>query len=226
MTIFDEMDNLLVMCEAIGTAPDVPEPEPLDPERFKAYAKSPNDIDEQTMRDIAAVIDGKLNVTPPSDNTVPVATPSTLDRLLNSVTVIYITDKDFPVAAANLVDPTVENFRGIVPLRYYSLLSGYNLDGRVQQEFFAVADEYRNAGVGKELRAQIDALGTPTFIVADSTDKEAVDGLARNGYTLVGQMEEEGAEVPVQLWIDNAGKAENKPQATEETEENDIVSLV
>lgn len=142
------------------------------------------------------------------------------------MTVIYITDKDFPVAAANLVDPTVENFRGIVPLRYYSLLSGYNLDGRVQQEFFAVADEYRNAGVGKELRAQIDALGTPTFIVADSTDKEAVDGLARNRYTLVGQMEEEGAEVPVQLWIDNAGKAENQPQATGETEENDIVSLI
>lgn len=224
MTIFDEMDNLLVMCEAIGDAPDTPEPPPLDPERFKAYAKSPNEIDEQTMRDIAAVIDGKLNVAPPSDNTVPVATPSTLDRLLNSVTVIYITDKDFPVAAANLVDPTVEDFRGIVPLRYYSLQSGYNLDGRVQQEFFAVADEYRNAGVGRELRAQIDALGIPTFVVADSTDKEAIDGLARNGYTLICQMEDEASPAPVQLWIDNAGKAENNPPVQDGGAQNDIVS--
>lgn len=179
------MDTALIMCEAIGAQDDIPAEAPkLDPNRFKAYAKSPADIEESTLRDIAAVIDGKNDTVPPSDNHVPVATPSTLDRLLNSVTVIYITDDDFPVAAANLIDPTREDYRGVCPIKYYSLLSGYNLDGRVQQEFFAVADEYRNSGVGQELRAQINALDTPTFIVVDSTDKECIEGLARSGYQI------------------------------------------
>ena len=97
-----KMDAALVLCEAIGDQPETPAEQPsLDPERFKAYVKSPSDIDEGTMRDIAAVIDGKNDITPPADNHVPVATPSTMDRLLNSVTIVYITDNDFPVAAAN-----------------------------------------------------------------------------------------------------------------------------
>lgn len=202
------MDTALIMCEAIGAQDDIPAEAPkLDPNRFKAYAKSPADIEESTLRDIAAVIDGKNDTIPPSDNHVPVATPSTLDRLLNSVTVIYITDDDFPVAAANLIDPTREDYRGVCPIKYYSLLSGYNLDGRVQQEFFAVADEYRNSGVGQELRAQINALDTPTFIVVDSTDKECIEGLARSGYQFIGQLDDETSDIPVQLWVDNASAA-------------------
>lgn len=201
----DGMDTSLIMCEAIGAQEELPsETARLDPARFKAFAKSPADIDESTLRDIAAVIDGKNDIVPPSDNHVPVATPSTLDRLLNSVTVVYITDDDFPVAAANLIDPTKEDYRGVCPIKYYSLLSGYNLDGRVQQEFFAVADEYRNRGVGRELRAQINALDTPTFIVVDSTDKECIEGLARSGYQFIGQLDDETSDIPVQLWVDDA----------------------
>lgn len=219
--LFDEINSFeagIILCEAIGsqTEETIPEPQPLDPERFKAFAKSPADIDEATLRDIAAVIDGKRNVIPPSDNHVPVATPSTLDRLLNSVTVIYITDKDFPIAAASLIDPTKEDYRGVVPIKYYTLLSGYNLDGRVQQEFFAVADEYRNKGVSQELRAQIDALDTPTFIVVDTTDEESIEGLARSGYQLVGQLDDETSEYPVQLWIDNAGQTPANPETPDE----------
>ena len=199
------MDTALIMCEAIGAQEDIPAEAPkLDPSRFKAFAKSPSDIDEATLRDIAAVIDGKNDIEPPSDNHVPVATPSTLDRLLNSVTVVYITDNDFPVAAANLIDPTKEDYRGVCPIKYYSLLSGYNLDGRVQQEFFAVADEYRNCGVGQELRVQINALDTPTFIVVDSTDKECIEGLSRSGYQFIGQLDDETSDIPVQLWVDDA----------------------
>lgn len=211
--LFDDirkMDAARTLCEAIGSDPEIPDQHPkLDPTRFKAFAKSPSDIDENTLRDIAAVIDGKTDITPPPDNHVPVATPSTLDRLLNSVTIIYITDKDFPVAAANLIDPTRNDYRGVVPIRYYSLLSGYNLDGRVQQEFFAVAEEYRNHGVGEELRAQINALDTPTFIVADSTDIDCIKGLARSGYQFIAQLNDETAEYPVQLWVDNAGTPES-----------------
>lgn len=213
-TLFEnirQMDAALVLCEAIGDQPDTPaEHQPLDPARFKAYAKSPSDINEGTLRDIAAVIDGKNDITPPPDNHIPVATPSTLDRLLNSVTVVYITDDDFPVAAANLIDPTREDYRGVVPIKYYSLLSGYNLDGRVQQEFFAVAEEYRNHGVGEELRAQINALDTPTFIVVDSTDKDCIDGLAKSGYRFIAQVDDETTKYPVQLWVDNAGEPEDR----------------
>ena len=213
-TLFEnirQMDAALVLCEAIGDQPDTPaEHQPLDPARFKAYAKSPSDIDEGTLRDIAAVIDGKNDITPPPDSHIPVATPSTLDRLLNSVTVVYITDDDFPVAAANLIDPTREDYRGVVPIKYYSLLSGYNLDGRVQQEFFAVAEEYRNHGVGEELRAQINALDTPTFIVVDSTDKDCIDGLAKSGYRFIAQVDDETTKYPVQLWVDNAGEPEDR----------------
>lgn len=214
-----KMDAALVLCEAIGGQPETPAEQPsLDPERFKAYVKSPSDIEESTMRDIAAVIDGKNDITPPADNHVPVATPSTMDRLLNSVTIVYITDNDFPVAAANLIDPTKEDYRGVVPIKYYSLLSGYNLDGRVQQEFFAVAEEYRNHGLGEELRAQINALDTPTFIVVDTTDKDCIEGLAKSGYQFVAQLDDETTEYPVQLWVDNAGEEPN-----EQGEEPEVV---
>ena len=207
----NKMDAALVLCEAIGDTQEAPVEQPsLDPERFKAYVKSPSDIEEGTLRDIAAVIDGKNDITPPPDNTVPVATPSTVDRLLNSVTIVYITDNDFPVAAANLIDPTREDYRGVVPIKYYSLLSGYNLDGRVQQEFFAVAEEYRNHGLGEELRAQINALDTPTFIVVDTTDKDCIEGLAKSGYQFIAQVDDETAKYPVQLWVDNAGKEPNE----------------
>ena len=219
------MDAALVLCEAIGDQPETPAEQPsLDPERFKAYVKSPSDIDEGTMRDIAAVIDGKNDITPPADNHVPVATPSTMDRLLNSVTIVYITDNDFPVAAANLIDPTKEDYRGVVPIKYYSLLSGYNLDGRVQQEFFAVAEEYRNHGLGEELRAQINALDTPTFIVVDTTDKDCIEGLAKSGYQFIAQLDDETTEYPVQLWVDNAGEKPNEQgEEPEAVDDFDVV---
>jgi hypothetical protein len=220
-----KMDAALVLCEAIGDQPETPAEQPsLDPERFKAYVKSPSDIDEGTMRDIAAVIDGKNDITPPADNHVPVATPSTMDRLLNSVTIVYITDNDFPVAAANLIDPTKEDYRGVVPIKYYSLLSGYNLDGRVQQEFFAVAEEYRNHGLGEELRAQINALDTPTFIVVDTTDKDCIEGLAKSGYQFIAQLDDETTEYPVQLWVDNAGEEPNEQgEEPEAVDDFDVV---
>jgi GNAT superfamily N-acetyltransferase len=218
--VFDtmmDMDAALVICEAIGDSEETQENAAgLDPERFKAYAKSPSDIEESTLRDIAPVIDGKDDLSPPPDNHIPVATPSTLDRLLNSVTIVYITDNDYPVAAANLIDPTKEDYRGVVPIKYYSLLSGYNLDGRVQQEFFAVAEEYRNKGVGTELRAQINALDIPTFIVADSTDKDCIEGLARSGYQFVAQLDDETTSYPVQLWVDNADAEPASPENPEE----------
>ena len=215
MSIFDEinsMESALAICEAIGSQPDEVQPPTLDPNRFKAYVKNPGDIEESTLRDIAAVIDGKNDLMPPPDDHVPVATPSTLDRLLASVTIVYITDNDFPVAAATLVDPTKKDYRGVVPLRYYSLLSGYNLDGRVQQEFFAVNDEYTNSGVSEELRAQLNALDIPTFAVVDVTDKNSIERLAHSGYQFIAQLDDETSQIPVQLWIDNAGNPPVNPE--------------
>lgn len=215
MSIFDEingMESALAICEAIGSQSyEVQQPK-LDPDRFKAYVKNPSEIEESTLRDIAAVIDGKNDLNPPPDGHIPVATPSTLDRLLASVTIVYITDNDFPVAAATLVDPTKKDYRGVVPLRYYSLLSGYNLDGRIQQEFFAVNDEYANSGVSEELRAQLNALDIPTFAVVDVTDRNSIERLARSGYQFIAQLDDETSQIPVQLWIDNAGNPPANPE--------------
>lgn len=206
MMDLDSLDSLMFMCEAIEpSAAAAPAPEPLDPERFKAYVKSPDELDEETIRDIAAVIDGKLNTQqtrPVQPGTVPVAVPSTVDRLLNSIAIIYITDKDLPIAAASLIDPTVESYCGFIPLSHYSLESGYNLDGRVQQEFFAVADEYRNHGIGRELKAQIAALGIPTFILVDSNDADSIEGVSSNGYQLICELTDTD-DTDVQLWIDH-----------------------
>lgn len=205
-TVMNNLDAAVSICEAIGEQPGESRETPpkLDPSRFNAYVKSPSDIDEKTIKDIAAVIDGKRNIEPPADGCIPVATPSTVDRLLNSVAIVYITDNDWPIAAASIVDPTKEDFRGVTPLRYYSLLSGYNLDGRVQEEFFAVADQYENQGVTEELRAQLAALDMPVFIIADSTDKECIKNLAQSGYTFIAQLDDKTSDIPVQLWLDNA----------------------
>lgn len=222
-TVMNNLDAAVSICEAIGDLPENTQETPpkLDPSRFQAYVKSPSDIDEKTLKDIAAVIDGKRNIEPPADGCVPVATPSTLDRLLNSVAIVYITDKEWPIAAANIVDPTKEDFRGIAPLRYYSLLSGYNLDGRVQQEFFAVSDQYKGQGVNEELRAQLNALDMPTFIVADSTDKECIENLAKSGYQFIAQLDDKTSKIPVQLWVDNAGET---PETTNEDGEANFMS--
>ena len=174
----------------------------LDPNRFEAFVKNPSDITEEVMFQLADLVDGKTDVTPPTDSTAAAA-PDTIDRLMNAVTVIYITDDDIPVAVASIIDPTVKSYMGFIPLDEFSLKSSQNLDGRVQLEFIAIADEYQSSAVEQELVAQMNSLGTPMFAATTQSDQNTANILATIGFKPVSEMEiSENGEEPVILWLD------------------------
>lgn len=194
--------------EEFGKAVDTEQP--LDPEKYQVFVKNPSDINEETMYQLADIIDGRMDIRPHYTPGV-IATPKTVDRLLNSVTIIYITYENLPIAVASIIDPTQKNYLGFIPLDMYSLCSGQNLEGRVQMEFFAVADEYINSPVPNELCGQVNALGTPVYMITDSDDADSNYILQNNGYQMVASFDLDTNETPVCLWIDNvAPKAKVK----------------
>ena len=202
-TNFGEMANLKALCEAV--AMDGGEQmQMLDPEHFSAYALSPAEIDPETMQNLVSVVDGSANLTPPSDENVPVAAPTTIDRLTASIVIFYITHDQIPIAVANICDPSKEDFHGYIPVEYYTLRSGYHLDGRLQLEFFAVQEDFAGTEVGVELKRQVASYGVPTFTVVDSTDKESINAMKQNGYKFVNSFEVDDSKIPVELWIDHA----------------------
>lgn len=191
------------MTEAVGAAEAELSVQPeLDPSRYKAYAKTPSDMDQETINMVVDLIDGKLDTKPKPEWVVNEPAPATIDRVMNSDTIIYITDDDIPVGVVTLVDPTVKTYQGFVPTELYEMYSGVNLDGRIQQEFFAVADEYHDKGIGRELRAQIGNLGVRTFTVIDESDRDALEGMVRNGYEFVCAMPDDSSPSNSTLWID------------------------
>lgn len=173
----------------------------LDTERFSAYAKTPDKIPEDKLQVLVAIIDGKHSPRPKDFEVTSRPIPATIDRLLNSDTVIYICDGDTPVAVATLVDPTQESYQGFRPVEMYSLYTGINLDGMLQQEFFAVDEGYHGMGLGTELRAQIAKLGITTFTIVDADDRDTMVGMINNGYTLSAVIPDDGCGHATQLWI-------------------------
>ena len=151
------------------------EAQPLDPSVYSAYVKNPSDITEDVLYQLSDIISGRLNVRAKKQKPGLPTTPDIVDRLLNSVTIIYIEEERIPVGVASLVDPTQKNYMGFKPIDIYSLHSGVNLDGRVLMEFFAVSDEYVGKGIGEEILAQIDATGTKVFTVTDADDESTTE---------------------------------------------------
>ena len=115
--------------------------------------------------------------------------------------VAYITEDDIPVACATLTDPTIGNYKGIIPLDYYELKSGYSLEGRLQQEFFAVKPEYRGMGIATELRDLLESISADMFITIPVWDTDTIDGLVKNGYKFIAEFNTDWEQAPVQLWI-------------------------
>jgi hypothetical protein len=191
----------------------------LDPNQFEAFVKNPSDVTEEVMFQLADLIDGKQNIIPPDAN-MAAATPDTIDRLMNAVTIVYITDENIPVAVASIIDPTTESYMGFIPLNLYSLKSAQNLDGRVQLEFIAINDEYRNSPVEQELISQLNNLGTPLFAATTESDNTTASILGEIGFKPVSSMEisANGGE-PVILWIDHVETDEDT-----ETEPNELIS--
>ena len=177
------------------------EAQPLDPTKYSAFVKNPGDITEDVLYQLADIISGRMNVRAEVQKPGLPTTPDVVDRLLNSVTVVYIEEEGVPVGVASLVDPTQKNYMGFKPLDLYSLHAGVNLDGRVLLEFFAVPDEYLNKGIADELLAQIDATDTKVFTVTDADDESAIELLSKYGFQPVANMDIDSNEVPVTLWL-------------------------
>lgn len=201
----------------------------LDPEQFEAYVKNPSDITEEVMFQLADLIDGKMNITPKESNT-EAATPDTIDRLMNAVTIVYITDENIPVAVASIIDPTTESYMGFIPLDQYSLKSAQNLDGRVQLEFIAIADEYMHTPVEQELVSQLNNLGTPLFAATSEQDTVTAQILGEIGFKPVSSMDisANGDEQSVILWIDKVELDEDGNVVANSSDEpaDDIISEV
>ena len=225
MKNFESLEQLKVLIEAVkpfalgedenGNDMDIEQNDPveqspaeLDPEHFKAFVKSPSDIDDDTIKEIADLVDGKMDTRPKEPSLAAAAAPATIDRIMNSISIVYITEDDIPVGVITLVDPTIESFQGIKPIDTYTMFSGFNLDGRVQQEFFTVADDYTGKGVDRELVAQLNAEldGVKTFMVVDETDKNTISLLHENGYRYLCTSKINANEVPTQLWVNGDPK--------------------
>lgn len=82
-------------------------------------------------------------------------------------------------------------------------MSGFNLDGRLQQEFFVVADDFMNYAVAHEMVSHfsIDMDDTKVFAVIDETDENSIKLLYLNNYQYIATMDVDYNEVPIQLWV-------------------------
>jgi hypothetical protein len=76
-----------------------------------------------------------------------------------------------------------------------------NLENRIQQEFFTVADEYKSLGIAGELRRLLETIAPAMFVTVDISDKDTIIGLQRNGYKFVNQFDTDWESAPVQLWL-------------------------
>lgn len=206
--MFESLDTMLPLCEMASMSVET-SAGTIDPAHYKAYAKNPADIDSTTLAELADVVDRAHD----SKNVIavqqamgrePMATPRTVDQLTNSILVIYITCDDAPVAVTNVVDPSVEDYHGYVPIKFYSMKTGYNLDGRLQQSFFSIEEDYRDSGVARELFLQLNANASPCFIVIDPTDAPTVKNVQESGYMKVGHLKIDGSENEMELWVSPA----------------------
>lgn len=190
----------------------------LDPDTFDVFVKNPSDIPEEVMFQLADLIDGKYNLTPDEINEAA-PTPDTVDRLMNAVTIVYITEDRIPVAVASIIDPTQKSYMGFVPLDLYSLHSAQNLDGRVQLEFVAVNDESRGTPVEQELASQMNALGTPMFAAITASNRKTAGILGEFGFKPVSSMDIDSNGEPVILWLDRLDE-----ETSDDTAEDEVVS--
>lgn len=177
------------------------ESHPFDSNRFESVLVNPADLTDDVLYQLSDLIDKKTNLDTPETDTTTLKGPNTIDKLLASLAVAYVTESGIPVGVATLVDPTVENYMGIIPLDFYSLKAATNLENRIQQEFFTVADEYKAMGIAGELRRLLETVAPAMFVTVDMADKDTIQGLKNNGYVYVNKFITDWDNIPVQLWL-------------------------
>ena len=193
-----ELDETVNLTDAIFEAN---QSVPFDNERLKSFVTSPGEVDENTLYQIADIFDKKTHMNDEDLIVNQESGQNTVDRILDAVALIYIEENGIPVAASLLVDPTKENFKGIIPSDYYEMKSGVSIENRMKQEYFEVLPDKKKLGLASELRRQIQEISPYTFIVVPENDTDTTDGLSKNGYTKTSTFKVDGESVPVELWL-------------------------
>jgi len=172
---------------------------PFD-ENFKLYIKNPNQIDDATLDELGKLIDGKY-----SDNFRDikhiVAKPDTVEQLKNADMVEYITYEGIPVGVLTVSDPTKENYMNIVPAETYSLHSAYNLDNRLEIEYFVVSSEMNEYPVAQELVNHLLEQKIATFMVCPADDFSTNELLRKVHYKYVKTFRIDAVDYDINLYV-------------------------
>lgn len=199
MKAFNDKVTTEVECKELPTEPSVQ----FDNNTFDSYVSSPESLDDETIYDISDIIDGKTHMNKYDDLPFDKTGLNTIDRIDNAIAIAFVTKEGIPIAVGTLTDPTIENYKGIIPITYYELKSGVSLEGRLQQEFFAMSPEYKGMGFSDELRRRLESVSDKMFITVNASDLETIQGLKNNGYKYISQFNTDWEKEPVQLWTLN-----------------------
>ena len=173
----------------------------FDSETFDSFIVKPDSLDSESIYELAKIIDGKTHYNKLDELPIDKTAPITVDQLDNALAIVFVAKDGIPIATATLADPTVPNFKGIVPIDQYEMKAGISLEGRLQQVFFAVSPEYHDMGIGSELRKRLSEITDKFFIVVNASDIETIEGLKLNGYKFVSEFNTDWDSESVQLWI-------------------------
>lgn len=141
----------------------------LDPDHFSLYFKNPSELDDDTLGEIGKLIDGKYS-DDFRDIKGLISKPNTIDQLRNSDMIAYVTHDDIPVGVLTIVNPMQENYLNIIPGITYADHAVYNLDNRLEIEYFVVSSEYDEFPIGEEIMYNLEQNGISTFMVCTADD--------------------------------------------------------
>ena len=172
---------------------------PFD-ENFKLYIKNPSDIDDATLGELGKLIDGKYSDDFRNLKRI-VAQPDTVEQIKNSDMVEYITYEGVPVGVLTVSDPTKENYMNIVPAETYSLHSAYNLDNRLEIEYFVVSSEMNEYPVAQELVNHLLEQKIATFLVCPADDVTTNELMRKVHYKYVKTFRIDAVKYDINLYV-------------------------
>ncbi len=162
---------------------------------------SPENIDDTTLYQLADLIDGKVHYEDnnESNEITDFASPNTADQIDMSIGVIYISEESIPVAVATIIDPTVENYKGIIPVDYYELKSGVELYGKIQLEYFAVKPEFK--AHESALYELVLEVAPSIYAVVAKSNESMLNSMKNLGLRMVSEFDTDWDIAPVTLWV-------------------------
>ena len=174
---------------------------PFD-DKFKLYIKNPTQIDDSMLDELGKLIDGKYS-DDFRDLKRIVSKPNTVEQIKNADMVEYITYDDIPVGVLTVTDPTKENYMNIVPAETYSLHSAYNLDKRLEIEYFVVSSEMNEYPVAQELVNHLLEQKITTFLVCPADDTTMNELMRKVHFKYVKTFKIDAVDYDVNLYVNN-----------------------